>query len=279
MFKNNYYYIVSGLPDIIPEQSKIPHGVIEFKQEISNNLSVSDYRLLEKIFLNIDNINILNILEKNKKDFIDGGKYNQSELEAAAKEPELKESYINTFIKAYKAEVPVFEGYKWEDQLTWLYYDHLINHTTNDFIKKYFEFNQNINNIIVALNSRKFELKNKKAIIGNNEVAQAVRNSTLKDFGLSADFPIIDKLLSIYDNDNLVSRERAIDKIKWDFMDDLNTFNYFTIEVIFAYVIKIRMIERWIKLDEETGRKMFKKLLSDLNNSFEFAKEFDVGRR
>lgn len=279
MFKKNYYYIVAGLADIIPDQSKLPYSLNEFKSELEEHLSAKDFKILQNIFLSIDNKNLLNILSKNNADFIEGGKYPKDRMEAAVRDPDFDENYLNVFTNAYKSETPIFEGYDWEDQITWMYYDYMIYYCNNSFIKKYFEINQTINNVIVALNARKFNIKDRKIILGNSDISQALRSSTLKDFGLSSEFPLIEKIISIYDNDNLVYREKSIDKIKWDLMDEFNTFNYFTVEVVYAYIIKLMMVDRWIKLDEKTGKEMFDKLINDLNNSFEFSKEFEVGRR
>ena len=77
----------------------------------------------------------------------------------------------------------------------------------------------------------------------------------------------------------MIKRERAIDQIRWDYLDELNTFNYFTVEVILAQVIKLRMILRWIRLDEPTGRELFRKFIDNLNNSYTFDKEFDIKKK
>lgn len=279
MFKRNYYYIVAGLADIVPGQSKISTGLIEFKNELSELLSANDYSKIEIIILDIDNRNILNILEKKEKDFIQGGKYSLEQINQELKEPGFDEEYLNKFINAFIEEKAVFENMSWEDQLTNLYYDYLTNKINNKFINSYYIFDQNINNINAALVARKYDIKNKNIFIGDNIVTQAVKQSTLKDFGLAGEFPVVEKLINMFEDADSVARERESDRIRWDYLDELNSFNYFTIEVIIAYIIKLRMIERWLKLDEETGKEMFGKLIADLNSSFEFPKEFEIVKR
>lgn len=284
MFKTNYYYIVAGLADLIPNQEKLTMSLLEFKENMKEHLKVSDYLLLEKIFLNIDNQNILNNLQKNtahssKTNFLNGGKYSQDEIELKIKDLSFDEEYINRFVSAFQAETAIFDnGLSWEDQLASLYFDMMINHE-NEFLSSYFEFDMNVNNIVTALNSRRFEIADKNVFVGQNSVSEALKQSSLKDFGLSSEFPMIEKLVSIFEESNMVRRETAIDKIKWDFLDDLNTFNYFTIEVILAHVIKLRMLERWMLLDAKTGKQLFAQLVSDLNSSFRFSKEFEIIKR
>ncbi len=278
MFKTNYYYLVAGLADLVPEQTKLAQGLSDYKKELSEQLSSSDYKLVEKVFLETDNINILNIVSKKRKDFIEGGKYDKEIIESEIKEPAFDEEYLNIFVRAYLSETAVYDGLSWEDQLSTLYYSYLAE-CNNDFMRMYFEFVQNINNIIVGINSRKFSIKDKNLYIGDNLVSESIRQSTLKDFGLSSEFPYIEKLLSIFEEEDLVKREMAIDRLKWDFMDELNTFNYFTVEVLLSHLFKLKMIERWIILDEKTGREMFENLINGLNDSFEFSKEFAVNKR
>jgi len=71
-----------------------------------------------------------------------------------------------------------------------------------------------------------------------------------------------------------IEREKRIDLIKWELLDEWTFFYYFTIERIFAYTLKVEIIERWLKLDRETGNKLFSELLNNLETSYEFPKEF-----
>jgi hypothetical protein len=279
MFKRNYYYIVAGLADIVPGQNKISTALIEFLDELKELLPNSDYSKIEKILLDIDNLNILNILEDKDKEFVKGGKYSQERILEEIKEPAFDENYLNVFVNAFKEEKSVFENMLSEDQITNLYYDYLINVVDNKFINSYYSFDQNINNINAALVSRKYELKDKNIYIGDNIVTDAVSQSTLKDFGLSGEFPVIEKIINVFETGDDVAREKEADRLRWENLDELNTFNYFTIEVILAYIIKLRMIERWLKLDEKTGKELFGKLIEDLNSSFELPKEFEVVKR
>ncbi len=83
----------------------------------------------------------------------------------------------------------------------------------------------------------------------------------------------MERLLQWEDN-NWMERELALDAIHWDYIDQLNTFNYFSIEVILAYLIKLILLERWVKLDKSDGQSVFHNLLNDLENNIQFTNEF-----
>ena len=273
MFERNYHYLVAGLPDIILDQKKLSFSIAEFRDELKNHLHKDDYRLVDLLFLTIDNQNLLNLILKSSKPFDESCKYTRDQIEEEIREPSELPGYMQRFIHAFKSESPVFEGLSWEDQLTWLYYDYL-KECPNEFLREWFEFDLDLKNIIAGFNVRKFKLKGDKYYIGDNSVVQAVRKSTLKDFGLGIEFGHMDKLVNIHENDNLLERERATDIMRWEFLDENNTFNYFTIEVLLAYIIKLQMVQRWLDMDYETGKEMFRKLLDQLEQSYEFPREF-----
>lgn len=275
MFRRNYYYLVAGLPDIILDQKKLTLTIIDFRKELEYHLHPDDYALVRLLFLHFDNTNLLNLLIKNKKPFIDTGNYSQQILEEEIREPLKLPDYMKQFILAFKSDSPVFQNYSWENQLTWLYYDHTLQ-ANNIFLKEWFTFSLHAKNILSAFNIRKYKLSKESEYIGDNFVTEALKRSSLKDFGLSNDFQFMEKLLTIDEIGNAMEKEKAFDTLQWNFLDELNTFNYFTIEVLLAFVIKLFMVDRWLQLDPETGRKMFKQIITNLEKSYEFPKEFKI---
>ncbi|MBE0664087.1 MAG: DUF2764 family protein [Bacteroidales bacterium] len=275
MFSRNYYYLVAGLPDIVLEQSKLSVSLAEFREELKIHLHPDDYNLVEQLFLTIDNRNVLNMLLKNIVEFDSTGKYSFDELEDEIKEAEFLPDYLKTFITQFKTGQALEADMSWEDQLTMLFYDHT-SKVENEFLRSWFEFERDLKNILAGLSARRHKIPVDNLLIGNNTVSTAIRKSNARDFGLNAEFPFVEKLIQINENTNLLEREKAIDQLRWNHIDDINTFNYFTIEVILGFVIKLSIVERWLKLDKKTGEEMFRRLLKDLENSYEFPKEFNV---
>lgn len=275
MFSRNYYYLVAGLPDIILEQSKLSLTLAEFREELKAHLHSDDYRLAETLFLAADNRNVLNMLLKNIVEFDNTGKYSFDELENEIKEPEILPGYLKTFITHYKSNQPLEADMSWEDQLTMLFYDYTTK-VENKFLGSWFEFERDIKNVQAGLSARRHKIPVENLLIGSNTVTNAIRKSNARDFGLNAEFPIVEKLIQINENTNILEREKAIDLLKWNHIDNINTFNYFTIEVILGFMIKLGLVERWLKLDKKAGEEMFRQLLKDLENSYDFPKEFNV---
>ncbi|MCF8302056.1 MAG: DUF2764 domain-containing protein [Bacteroidales bacterium] len=274
----HYYSLVAGLPELILEQNKLQFSPGEFKEYLHEEIDGKDLELVKVLYLPHDNFNLLNLLQKSEEPFNDMGNYSHDLLEEEKKEPSQLPQYMQKFIINYLNETTLDENMSWENQLTGLFYDYITS-LKNDFLDKWFEFERNVKNVMAGLMARKYDHPLEGELIGHEAITESIRKSHARDFGLANDFPEVEKLLHIFDKENLLEREKDIDQLKWQYIDELNTFNYFTIEVILGYVIKLNMVNRWMQLDEETGREMFNKLLEELRNSFEFQKEFDINGR
>lgn len=76
------------------------------------------------------------------------------------------------------------------------------------------------------------------------------------------------KLQSILSTSDILGREKALDDLMWEKIDSLTTFDYFTFDAILAFVAKLKIVDRWLKLDEARGREMFHKLASEVKATY-----------
>lgn len=275
MIRQNYYYLVAGLPDITLEQGKLQFGTAELKEELKTGLSKNDFRLMELLFLSVDNNNLLSLLLKENKPLSADGVYMPEVLAEEIKEPVLIRTYLKQFIESFSAETRLFPNLSYENELSTLWFEELLK-TKNEFLRDWFTFELNLKNVMLVLSARKNGIPWENQVIGNNPVSEIIRKSNARDLGLSAEWPWIEKVLQIMDTEDILAREKAIDLLRWNYLDELNTFNYFTVEVLMAYYIKLEIIERWLGLDYATGEEMFRKILGDLQNSYEFPNEFSI---
>ena len=276
----NYYCLITGLPELSLEDGKLSYTVANFKTEIYPELSKSDKKLVDLFYLKYDNQNLLALL-KDKEAVVDEslGNYSADELLdviASFKEetaPDKKfPSYFYEFSELY-LNTPEEERFGIEDKLHGFYY-HYAMKCGNKFVSDWFELNLNVNNILAAMAARKYKMDVAKVAVGTNFVAEALRSSNARDFGLADDLEYFEQLTRINDTVDLVEREKKIDLLKWNWMEDNTFFNYFTIEKIFVFLMKLEMIERWVSLDKEKGNEMFRKLIDQLKDEVQIPQEF-----
>ena len=67
---------------------------------------------------------------------------------------------------------------------------------------------------------------------------------------------------------DLLSREKELDEIAWAKIGALETFHYFDLTAVLAYVAKLHIVDRWLILDEAKGRELFKQLVSEVRGTF-----------
>lgn len=72
-------------------------------------------------------------------------------------------------------------------------------------------------------------------IVGDTEVCEALRTSGARDFGLTGEVDFLDQLVKISETEELVEREKKIDQLRWNWMEEATFFNYFTVERLFVF--------------------------------------------
>ncbi|MBN2765963.1 MAG: DUF2764 family protein [Paludibacteraceae bacterium] len=279
----NYYCLIAGLPDIHAEETKALTPLPELKKELLEQLSDMDAILLRLLFANYDNRNLLNWLDNKEANLHPAGNLSAndwSDLIALMREFEHPKDtrlmpYIHTFYNTFSEEHIAEGSISREDYLSSLYYAYAMN-CGNSFLRKWFEFNLNINNLLTGIACRKHGFDTKSLIIGQNEVANTIRLSNARDFGLSGMFDQLDTVMRIAEEENLLEREKKIDALKWEWLEENTFFHYFGVEKILAFVLKVEMIERWKMLSIEKGSQVFRQMLSNLKESAKFDQQNEI---
>lgn len=279
MAMTNYYCLVAGLPDLSLEDGKLNYTVANFKSELYPELSDKDKKLIDLFYLKFDNDNLLKLLKDKEAVTNSEGNYSSDELLAliaSVREGDAPDkkylSYLYEFIAAYLA-LPADELYRAEDMLATYYYAYAMN-CGNKFVSSWFEFNLNINNVLAALAARKYKLDVAQVVVGKTDVSEMIRTSNARDFGLTEMLEYFEPILRISEIDELVEREKKIDLLKWNWMEDAVFFDYFTVERIFVFLLKLEMIGRWISMDKEKGSELFRQIIDQLKNEVQIPEEF-----
>lgn len=272
MFKNQYYYFVSGLPDFSFDSTKLPFTVSEFKEILYDELKEDDKQLIDKYFLEVDKENLLKLLSDKEAELKDTGVYSREEMlstiSSIKENEDVKKEKIapvfETFIRQWVKEDAESENKNWEDILTSLYMDYGVS-VKNSLVSQWFTLNLNIGNILAAIYSRKYGMDVKQVVVGNNHIAKTIRaNSGSRDFGLEQELDYFDDIFKISEETDMYERERKIDKFRWDWLDENTVFDYFNIEYLFAYLCKLQILERWVQLNAEEGERVFRELIANM---------------
>ncbi len=66
---------------------------------------------------------------------------------------------------------------------------------------------------------------------------------------------------------DLLKRERALDELMWSKIDEITLMDVFSLDIILGFAAKMQIINRWLSLDEQTGREMFRRLVDEIRNN------------
>ena len=281
---SQYYYLVTGLPELSLEDNKLNYTVGDFKTEFYPQLSKEDQVLVDLYYLKFDNANLLKLLKDREAAIDSRGNYTAEQFVAVFKQfdeegvitsPGSLPSYIIKFTQAYltQQETGVTADVLVEDWLAGLYYEYAMQ-CKNDFVSSWFEFNLNVNNVLVALAARKYRMPIASLIVGDTDICQALKTSNARDFGLTTELDYFDQLLKISETDDLVDREKRLDQLRWKWMEDKTFFDYFSIERLYVFLLQLEIIERWISLDKEKGNQMFREIIDSLKGEVRVPSEF-----
>ncbi len=133
----------------------------------------------------------------------------------------------------------------------------------NRFISEYFRFDLNVRNAKVKyLNKALGRPISKDVLTFPDDAPQAVLEAVAEEFEEATD------LEAVFACGDLLSRERGIDNLMWGKIENLVIFNYFDINTILGFITKLNIVARWYRLDEQTGREMFKRLVDEVRGTF-----------
>lgn len=230
-----YECLMAGLPEL-KAGGEVPMTMETLLLLLEENLSEKDKPLLDLLRMKSDALEISELVERYDDSIID--------------QPDWWENARNTLSEA--------------DLRTQLLYEYGLK-SKNKFVRKWFAYNQDMNNVLVAAICRKHGFDVRKMIVGQGEVAEILRkNLQQKDFGLGGVMDSLQEIMSLVDIDNLMEREKRMDALRFVWLEEATLFVDFSIENVLAYYLQAEMLNRWSLLTVEQGEKVFRELVADM---------------
>lgn len=124
------------------------------------------------------------------------------------------------------------------------------------FIREFLDFDRKLRNTKVAWINRALARPDSQDIVLLGEEDPL-------DF---EERPQVEAALSESD---LLARERALDDLMWHKAEEITVSDLFDIETILAFIAKLKIIDRWEKLDPQTGSEFFRKLVGEIRATYD----------
>lgn len=269
MSSRNYYSLVAGLREYALDADTKGFDAKGIVEEILDGVCASDASEVRLLYGYYDCENIL-ALRAGRSAHNPLGNLSREELEQELKAPSRLPQGIARVVKAYadpegeEAE-EVDTSRRFETTLFAAYYD-ACRRSRSRFLRAWSEFDRTLRNVMAALAARAASRPVEEVVVGGGDVAEQLQRSSAADFGLRGELPFIDSVIAaMNDEANLMEKERKIDLVRWEEASELATFDYFNINAILSYLVRINIVARWVRLDAARGREMFNRLLAELD--------------
>ena len=270
MFNKNYYCLVASLREYTLEADKKGFDARAVIDEIREELSKSDRNALELFYGYYDIENIIG-LKAGRSRFNVLGNFSREELEQQLARPTALPQYVTEVLRAYadpeneEAVGRVDLSLPIEHNLFTAYYKACAESGCG-YLRAWAEFDRTLRNVCAAYAARRSDKDVDNVVVGGGVIAEALMRSSAADFGLKGELDYLDEVMAaVADEQNLVEKERKIDRIRWSMSDELAEKDYFNINTILSYLSKLNIVQRWFSLDERVGRAMYDELIASLS--------------
>lgn len=148
----------------------------------------------------------------------------------------------------------LLSGYESEN-LNADFYSRALNHR-NRFIREFFSYD--------------LDLRNVKVEYLNKSLGRPADMDTVVPAGREDEsFEGRQEVMAVLENGDILRRERGLDDLMWKRIDEITVMDVFDIEAILGFIAKLKIIDRWDRLDPETGRELFRKLVEEIRSTYD----------
>lgn len=128
------------------------------------------------------------------------------------------------------------------------------------FLREYFLFD-------LFLRNTKLEYLN--ASLGRPEGKDVLLLEELEDY----EFEQKEEIVEILSGTDIIGREKGLDMAIWKHVEEVTTMDVFDMDAILGFIARLKIIDRWDKLDPETGAELFRRLIKEIRATYDNKKQ------
>lgn len=141
------------------------------------------------------------------------------------------------------------------------------------YVREYFRFDLNLRNAKVRYLNRQLGRAPEADVLTGEASPENEQMADIDGLLFSpGEFEEATAVEDVLEGTDLIAREKGLDDIVWKKADSLSTFHYFDITAVLAYVSKLHIVDRWLALDEQQGRELFRKLVQEVRGTYQGVK-------
>lgn len=240
-----YYFLVAYLPEIQRDDKKLKLRLADLLAE-KHIFAESDWAQIELLLLAGDVLQIERLLSGKEAEIeysLFGRDFWREQVKSPKEVPEFFSAAFETVASEGLSPRTLEQFYE-------AYYAYALERTSSPFLRAFLVFEKSLRNIMAALRARRKGLSPAEHLVGEDDLVEVLSRSTSEDFGLAAEYPWIERLISTQDP---VALDQALQQIVWDTLDEMTEHMDFEFDAVLAYLLRLHLLERNLSLSEEKG--------------------------
>jgi len=255
---NNYYFVAASLPRLqIGLHPEI--GFQEFETLLSVNLAPQDYAKTHVIRLYYDIQNIRSLWKGEELDPF--GNLAKEELEEALVVREGLPGYVYDFLDSYEGTKSCLHHFP---SLVTAYFREELEHASG-FLKTYLQFERALRLVLVGFRAKQLG----RDLIAEMQyedpddelIAQIIAQKDAKSYSPPIEFQEVKTIFDAHAQDPLALHQ-ALCVYQEHQVSEMLGVDFFSIDYILGYMVKLILVEKWMQLDKKKGMEHVQKILS-----------------
>ncbi|MFR9651094.1 MAG: DUF2764 family protein [Rikenellaceae bacterium] len=267
MFAKEYIALIAGLREYSLDGDNKGLELSAILEEVFDEISAKDSELVRLLYGLYDCENIVATYNKSER-FNPMGFLSRESIDTLLSGVESDDIRLSAsqqaVVELYTAKGSEQGGEDFEMALYAAYYADAES-SKNRFLREWSRSERDLRNVIAALSARSSGRAVESVLVGGGDVVDQIMRSSAADFALRGQLSYLDALMAaVADRSNLIEQEHKIDNIRWEVAEELAQMEYFTMDALLAYLVRVNMVVRWQRLNPKYGREMFDRLVGEL---------------
>lgn len=258
-----YHFLITSLPQLHLGMDPPPFTSEYLRRLLQQQLSPEDLKWVGALFWPVDHHNLLHFLTGRPRHPMSGGNHELRYWPDLLHDPAALPAHMQAFLATFQEDTGPVAAKDWLRRLREHYYAGARD-LAQPLLREWLVFEQRAYNVLTALQGRQYGFDYREALVGEDEWTRQLRESDAPDFGMAGEWPELGQIQRIVAIPDALQREWAWDAFRWEVLEDLAFFEYFSLGRILAYFIQLQWLERWHKLTAETGKQRMSQTLQHL---------------
>lgn len=220
-----------------------------------------DFRMAELMLLRLDHCNLVrflrgkNLVKRATALFTADDFIRQLEIfESILPEKDILPPYMAEVLMQYGRKEEPVDGIACLRKLDDGYY-RWVKEQGSRFVKEYTEFEYNLSNMLTyIINSKAGSNQPDEGISGDNRFTRHLHETAGKNLVKDPEFEYFNDILHIGESFAMAEAEMRYDRLRWNVIEKLTLFEFFTADAVLAYLQKLLIASRWEGMTEQAGR-------------------------